>query len=529
MEKRSLTDSTKQFSTVCICVIPQEEYELPVGTQVDQIDESDIILNVKNRTLFCPSDRQELPYSQKNLELLCRKIDRKKQTILKTVSRTSYKKSLSSLGLRFEQFLSLFQVRQLKPFFMRLKEIQGVSQYGYGAFLVHRQGEKTVKCFDIFRGAESRNAMSVADFTQFYLQVKKSKNKHFSRDTMASSGLNVFGTFLSQELEMRGFRVLLVLSREDFLFADKSEYDRFSLISIVLILALIRVLTLEERSNRLNLCLELKKRDQSLLKSLANYFHLPQSNYQDYAQEQLADQFHLERVELLGELLNTLQHELNNPLFGLKLASDMLLDEQTDEDVGQFLKDISENCTRCNDIIQNFSRLYQEGRSVEKVDLIALVNRVMILTKSVSKQIPKNIYFCEYLQKNPYFVTNATWLSQILFNLIVNSSQAILEDAEQKKHSLFKNYEIRFSVESCKEGVRILVQDNGPGIPEHMRQKIFTPFYTTKTKGSGLGLAICRKLADDLGGNLQLIESKLPGARFELTLKDLSEDENSHS
>ena len=68
--------------------------------------------------------------------------------------------------------------------------------------------------------------------------------------------------------------------------------------------------------------------------------------------------------------------------------------------------------------------------------------------------------------------------------------------------------------------IRLEISDNGPGIPEDLRERIFDPFFSTKTSsgGMGLGLAISMRLAEDLGGNLSVRADTPKGAVFELTL-----------
>ena len=67
-------------------------------------------------------------------------------------------------------------------------------------------------------------------------------------------------------------------------------------------------------------------------------------------------------------------------------------------------------------------------------------------------------------------------------------------------------------------GRAVLVEDDGEGIPEANRERVFDPFFTTSSKGTGLGLAISRKIAREMRGDLGF-EPKSPGARFVLTLK----------
>ena len=65
---------------------------------------------------------------------------------------------------------------------------------------------------------------------------------------------------------------------------------------------------------------------------------------------------------------------------------------------------------------------------------------------------------------------------------------------------------------------RLLVNDSGPGIPPEALERIFQPFFTTRSKGTGLGLAICRKLVGAMGGSISLSTGPLQGAAFLIEL-----------
>ena len=66
--------------------------------------------------------------------------------------------------------------------------------------------------------------------------------------------------------------------------------------------------------------------------------------------------------------------------------------------------------------------------------------------------------------------------------------------------------------------VRITVEDDGPGVPDHLMDKVFNPFFTTKDTGAGLGLAIVHRIAEENGGSVSVANRSSGGARFTLTL-----------
>lgn len=95
-------------------------------------------------------------------------------------------------------------------------------------------------------------------------------------------------------------------------------------------------------------------------------------------------------------------------------------------------------------------------------------------------------------------------LSQLLLNLLRNAAQ--IADT------------VHLTVARTANGIEIAVEDNGPGVPEKLRQEIFLPFFTTRAEGTGVGLNLARQIAIAHGGTLEVGESPLGGAAFRLLL-----------
>ena len=223
-----------------------------------------------------------------------------------------------------------------------------------------------------------------------------------------------------------------------------------------------------------------------------------------------ADAYHFYRISLLGELLNTLRHELSNPLFGLKLICDVLKGDVHDPEVIQTLQEASLSADRCQNILKNFTRLYLDEQNFTKVCLKEVIKETLVLTKSESRNIRKTLKIEPDLE-NLEIQTNPTWLSQIIFNLVINSAQAL-------SHSQINSPEIQLMITKEEHGIKISIKDNGPGIQKENIARIFNPFYTTKDKGTGLGLTICQNLANKLSSKLILEESSPKGTHFSMIL-----------
>ena len=104
-------------------------------------------------------------------------------------------------------------------------------------------------------------------------------------------------------------------------------------------------------------------------------------------------------------------------------------------------------------------------------------------------------------------------LDQILINLVQNADQAL--SAGQGAVNTGKRIELNGYL-NAQSAVIIEVNDSGQGIPDDIRQRIFVPFFTTKSNGSGVGLALTRQVMVAHGGSVSVDQSELGGARFRL-------------
>jgi signal transduction histidine kinase len=213
---------------------------------------------------------------------------------------------------------------------------------------------------------------------------------------------------------------------------------------------------------------------------------------------------------MLGELLNTLQHELSNPLFGLKLANDLvkMAPPVNDSEALSFLLEIDRYVDRSQKILENFRSLFKEVGDSYPTNISEIINEAITLAKSETREIKKTVE----LDENIVIDINPTWLTQIVFNLIINSAQALKEN---------NNGSAQITISLIAEGNRAKIQvcDNGPGIDPSKLEQIFTPFYTTKAQGTGLGLSICQNLANKLGAHFYCDNNTTsPGVTFTLEL-----------
>ncbi|MBT7608374.1 MAG: HAMP domain-containing histidine kinase [Bacteriovoracaceae bacterium] len=410
-------------------------------------------------------------------------------------------------------------------------------------FLVHEKGNLYCDSYLSKNGIDKKKStVQVESFNSINSIIKKSKSKQFNQTQILKDDIEILGTFLAKNFDFKNHSIILIISRNDFLPLTKEEkvaFDEYCLKLCPLLSYILERAQIAKKSQSINLALLnytdpiaiLTSKDQILFQNevfteehFYDYLsgngkfttfkisreHTLVTHVSDNAKI-TTDISHFQRISLLGELLNTLRHELSNPLFGLKLSSDLLASESDDLEIKETLNDISSSADRCQTIIKNFTYLYSDEEVKDLVNISKLINETYILTKSESRQIKKNVEFIDFSDEDYLLTINPTWLSQIIFNLVINSSQAIKTLTDD-----LKSHEISIIVTKNEKFISFAISDSGPGIRKEIQEKLFEPFYTTKSNGTGLGLSISRNLAKKLGGKLSYVHAKDAGALFQL-------------
>jgi two-component system nitrogen regulation sensor histidine kinase GlnL len=197
-----------------------------------------------------------------------------------------------------------------------------------------------------------------------------------------------------------------------------------------------------------------------------------------------------------------LAHEIKNPLAGIRGAAQLLEREAQPQDVEltRLIRDETDRIVALVDRMDMFSDgLHLERRPVNIHEVLEHVRKVAAASFARHCRIVE-----VYDPSLPPVDGNRDLLIQVFMNLVKNAAEAMGEREGTIVLSTRYQHGVRLVLPGTETRVHlpllVTVQDDGPGIPEHLRPTLFDPFVTTKPGGKGLGLALVAKIVDDLGG-----------------------------
>jgi len=234
------------------------------------------------------------------------------------------------------------------------------------------------------------------------------------------------------------------------------------------------------------------------------------------AEEQLSA---TQKLSALGQLSASLAHEIKNPLSSIKGTADILLDEFPDgHPKREFVEILRKETSRLNNTVEEvlqFSRRGAHGKKQtdeETEPLSQVIDRVTSLLASHLQKKNISLTVAGWEEGKSYYVAGDK-LSQVFLNIILNAIDAAPPKGE-----------LTIKTQKDVSGCTVSVSDNGTGIPPQLKEKIFTPFYSTKEGGTGLGLSISKTIVESYGGTLILSEAEGDGACFTVFLPSKDPD-----
>ena len=220
-----------------------------------------------------------------------------------------------------------------------------------------------------------------------------------------------------------------------------------------------------------------------------------------------------QKVAAWREVARRLAHEIKNPLTPIQLSAERLRRKLTGLEPP--LQDLVEECTTTivgeveslKGLVDEFSQFARmPPPRLAPTDLVALIQDTLTLYDGLFGEVRIERRFDPSVTD---VRLDAEQIKRVLINLIDNAIEAM------GRRGLIV---VETTREPGSGTVRVIVADDGPGIPEGEREKLFLPYYSTKGRGSGLGLAIVRRIVAEHGGSVEVADNTPRGTRFTIEL-----------
>jgi signal transduction histidine kinase len=231
--------------------------------------------------------------------------------------------------------------------------------------------------------------------------------------------------------------------------------------------------------------------------------------------EQMYKMQRAEQMTVVGQMATGLAHEIKNPLAGIKASMEVLSEELTlsDEDRAVLVRVIEEvrGIESLMKSLLNFAK--PPTPQLMTADINNILNKTVDFSlqyPALSSKDPNKINIIKDLDNSlPETMADPMQLQQVFLNLFLNASEAMTNGGALT---------VKTSHDGQTNSIKIEISDTGKGIEQEMMEKIFQPFFTTKSKGTGLGLSITKQLVEQHGGTISLSTNPGEGTTFEIIL-----------
>ncbi len=213
------------------------------------------------------------------------------------------------------------------------------------------------------------------------------------------------------------------------------------------------------------------------------------------------------KLQILGKLAASLAHEIRNPLSAIKLHLEFIKMSDMQDEVQESVEACLQATDRIQDLIEStldFSRSSLNDSSFQSLNDVALLAydimnpKAKVLNVRLEKELQENI---------PNIQFNKNKILQVILNLVTNAFDAVSKHGTVK----IKTYDEKID---DKEYLTLEIEDNGHGISEDDKHKIFNDFYTNKSHGTGLGLSVCKMILNDYNADMNFETEPGKGTKF---------------
>lgn len=221
-----------------------------------------------------------------------------------------------------------------------------------------------------------------------------------------------------------------------------------------------------------------------------------------------------EKMTAIGLMAGSLAHELNNPLTGLSMMSQLLIKDTTvPEKTKEDLKEIERAAVRCQTTVRNllkFTNLELMEEDIVETSWKDIVDQTLPLLKMAIRYLN---YDNEASDNVGLIRVNSHLMGQVVFNLINNACQAMKQEGT-----------LTIQTEENASWSTLIIRDTGIGMSQENVERIFEPFFTTKAKGvgTGIGLSLAQSIVQRFGGRIEVTSELGVGSTFRVSLPRVS-------
>ncbi len=334
-----------------------------------------------------------------------------------------------------------------------------------------------------------------------HIRKGKTDTDAFSRKNPNGGSSNYRGVVIPSVKSQNGQISIMVSGDSSYIFNSLKKIMLMLLLSVAATVASVVILVV---------AIYMRSKKQSLLENQLEGLK-KETEYTKQLLDQQAEIEHHQRLEYLGTLTAGIAHEFNNMLTPIIGYSLLLLNETAPEDNEHYdeLLEIYNSADKARNLVKRLSLISGKGDR----GAIGIINPNELILSILNLLEPvrfENVQVVTELNSDMRICFDETQFSQIFINLITNAFHALEPDGGI----------VRISTENRGDNIEIKVSDNGCGIDDSIKDKIFEPFYTTKGphKGTGLGLAIVQQILQNNMSSIAL-DSKLgEGTCFTITI-----------
>lgn len=205
------------------------------------------------------------------------------------------------------------------------------------------------------------------------------------------------------------------------------------------------------------------------------------------------------------ESLRNLAHEIKNPLSGLRAAAQLLEADLQDPGLRDYTQIIVAEADRLVDLVDRLVKPQSEGLVIRCFNIHEVCERVYTLLQAEFGQ--ELLIVRDYDASAPEIKADFSRVLQALLNIGRNAGQALIENSMIDEPRLILRTRVGHQLvlphRQVRMGLIVSVQDNGPGVPEVLRDKVFHPLLTGRAMGTGLGLSLAQELVQQHGGIIE--------------------------